>query len=172
VCASSCFCFCLELGLQNVQSWNHLKSKGLWVSLSYLFSSFSFLFFSFHDGKLVFSLWNKEELADQWKESIIVSLYKKGDKTDCSNYLGMSLLSASYKILSNILFSRLSPYIVEIIGDHLCGFQHNRSTADQMFCICQLLEKIWEYNETVHQLFIDFKKAYDPVRGKYYTVFS
>jgi hypothetical protein len=25
-------------------------------------------------------------------------------------------------------------------------------------------EKKWEYNETVHQLFIDFKKAYDSVR--------
>jgi hypothetical protein len=26
---------------------------------------------------------------------------------------------------------------------------------------CQILEKKWEYNRTVHQLFIDFKKAYD-----------
>jgi hypothetical protein len=28
----------------------------------------------------------------------------------------------------------------------------------------QILKKIWEYNETVHQLLIDFKKAYDSVR--------
>jgi hypothetical protein len=33
-----------------------------------------------------------------------------------------------------------------------------------LFCIRQILEKKWEYNETVHQLFIDFKKAYDSVR--------
>jgi hypothetical protein len=33
-----------------------------------------------------------------------------------------------------------------------------------MFCICQKIEKKWEYNEAVHQLFIDFKKAYDSVR--------
>jgi hypothetical protein len=33
-----------------------------------------------------------------------------------------------------------------------------------MFCIRQILEKKWEYNEVVHQLFIDFKKAYDSVR--------
>jgi hypothetical protein len=26
------------------------------------------------------------------------------------------------------------------------------------------VEKKWEYNETVHQLFVDFKKAYDSVR--------
>jgi hypothetical protein len=65
--------------------------------------------------KLITSIWNKEELPDQWKESIIVPVHKKGDKTDCNNYFGMSLLSTSYKILSNILLSRLSPYIGEII---------------------------------------------------------
>jgi hypothetical protein len=32
---------------------------------------------------------------------------------------------------------------------------------DQMFYIWQILEKNWEYNGMVHQLFIDFKKAYD-----------
>jgi hypothetical protein len=87
-----------------------------------------------------------------------------GDKTDCNNYRGISLLSTSYKILSNIHLSQLSPYIDKIIGDHQCGFQHNRSTTDQIFCIHQVLEKKWEYNETVHQLFIDFKKAHDSVR--------
>jgi len=37
-------------------------------------------------------------------------------------------------------------------------------TIDHIFCIRQLLEKKREYNEEVHQLFIDFKKAYDLVR--------
>jgi hypothetical protein len=54
---------------------------------------------------------NKEKLPDQWKESLIVPVHKKGDKTDCSNYRGLSLLSTSNKILSNILLSRLSPNI-------------------------------------------------------------
>jgi len=66
--------------------------------------------------------------------------------------------------LSNILFSRLIPYAEEVIGDHQCGFRRNRSTTDHIFCIRQILEKKWEYNEAVHQLFIDFKKAYDSVR--------
>ena len=39
-----------------------------------------------------------------------------------------------------------------------------KSTTDHIFCIRQILEKKWEHNETVHQLFIDFKKAYDSVR--------
>jgi hypothetical protein len=36
--------------------------------------------------------------------------------------------------------------------------------TDHIFCIRQILEKKSEYNEAVHQLFIDFKKAYDSVR--------
>jgi hypothetical protein len=53
--------------------------------------------------KLIHSVWSKDEFPDQWKESIIVPVHKKGDKTDSNNYHGISLLSTSYKILSNIL---------------------------------------------------------------------
>jgi hypothetical protein len=41
--------------------------------------------------KLINSVWDKEELIDRWKESIIVQIHKKGDKTDCNNYRGISL---------------------------------------------------------------------------------
>jgi len=75
-------------------------------------------------------------------------------------------LPPTYKILSNILLSRLTPYAEETTGDHQCGFRRNRSTTDHIFCIRQILEKKWEYNEAVHQLFIDFEKAYDSVRRK------
>jgi hypothetical protein len=91
--------------------------------------------------KPINSIWNKEELSDQWKASIIVPIHKKGNKTDCNNYRGISLLSTSYKMLSHILLTRLSPYVDEIIGDHQCGFRRNRSTIDQIFCIRQILEK-------------------------------
>jgi hypothetical protein len=115
---------------------------------------------------------NKEELPEEWKESVIVPIRKKGDKTDCNNYRGISLLPTTYKILSNILLSRLIPYAEEIIEDHQCGFRHNRSTTDHIFYIRQILEKKWEHNEAVHQLFINFKKANDSVRGRPCTIFS
>jgi len=67
-------------------------------------------------------------------------------------------------MLSNVLLSRLIPYAKKIIGHHQRGFRRNRSTIDHIFCIRQILEKKREYNEEVHQLFIDFKKAYDSVR--------
>jgi hypothetical protein len=46
--------------------------------------------------KVINSVWNKKELPDQWKESIIVPIHKKGKKTDCNNCRGISLLSSSY----------------------------------------------------------------------------
>ena len=85
--------------------------------------------------KRIISIWNKEELPDEWKESIIVPIYKKGDKTDCNNYRGISVLPTTYKVLSNILLSRLTPYAEEVIGDHQCGFRRNRSTTDHIFSI-------------------------------------
>jgi hypothetical protein len=42
--------------------------------------------------KLINFIWSKEELPDQWKESIIVPIHKKGDKADCNNFLGISVL--------------------------------------------------------------------------------
>ena len=53
--------------------------------------------------KHIISIWNKEELPEEWKESIIEHVCKKGNKTDCTNYRVLSLLPTMYKILSNIL---------------------------------------------------------------------
>jgi hypothetical protein len=77
-----------------------------------------------------------------------------------SNYHGISLLSTSYKIVVNALL-RLSPYIDEIIGDRV-DFD---VTAQLLICFFAFLKYWgeWEYNERVHQLFIDFKKAYNSV---------
>jgi len=46
------------------------------------------------------------------------TIYKKGDKTNCSNYRGISLLPTTYKILTNMLLSMLTPHAKKIIGDH------------------------------------------------------
>ena len=90
---------------------------------------------------------------------IFVPTYKQGDETDCSNYRGISRLSSTYKILSSILLSRLTPYAKEILGDHQHVFHPNRSSADHIFCIHQILDK---NGNTVKQCFS--KKANDSVR--------
>jgi hypothetical protein len=72
--------------------------------------------------KHIISIWNKEELPEDWKEWIIVTIYTKDDKTDCRNHRGISILPTTYKILFNIMLSRLTPYTEELNGDHQCGF--------------------------------------------------
>ena len=69
----------------------------------------------YENHKLNISIWNKEEFHEEWKESIIVPIYKKGDRTNCSNCRNISLLLTMYKILSTILLSRLTPCEEEII---------------------------------------------------------
>jgi hypothetical protein len=113
--------------------------------------------------KFIIPVWNKEELPEEWKESIIVHIYKKCDKTEYSDHGAYHFRQLRTEFLSNILPSRLNPHAEEIIGDHQSGFCGNRSTTDHIFCIRQILEKN-QYKEAVHQLFIDFKKAYDSAR--------
>jgi hypothetical protein len=115
-------------------------------------------------------IWNKEELLDQWKESIIVPLHKKGNKTDCRN-CGMLLLPISYKILPNTL-SSVSSYIDEIIGDHQRGFWCNRSATDQISYIRQIRKK----NGSTIRQFISYswisRKRMIQLLEKYCTTFS
>jgi hypothetical protein len=54
-------------------------------------------------------MWKEEELPEQCKQS-------GGDNTDCSNYRGVSLLSATFKILSNILLLRLLHKLGKLLG--------------------------------------------------------
>jgi len=73
-------------------------------------------------------------------------------------------LSTTYTILSNILLSRLTPYAEKIIGDHNVDFH---TTGEQVIIIVHSSNtwgKKWEYDEAVHQLFINFLKACDSVR--------
>jgi hypothetical protein len=73
--------------------------------------------------KLINFILNKEELPEQLKQTITVPVYNKGDKTDCSDFRGISLLSTLYRILPYVLLSRLNPYVDEIIEDNQCGFR-------------------------------------------------
>jgi hypothetical protein len=42
--------------------------------------------------KLTNTAGKKEEFSEQWKESV-VTIYKRSDNIDCSNYRGASLLN-------------------------------------------------------------------------------
>ena len=39
--------------------------------------------------KLINSIWNEEELPEEWKKLAVITIYKENDKTDCSNSKGV-----------------------------------------------------------------------------------
>jgi hypothetical protein len=57
--------------------------------------------------KLINSIWNKEELPEQWKVSVIVPVYKKDDETDCNNCRGVLLLFSYFFFIPNPVFCLL-----------------------------------------------------------------
>ena len=72
----------------------------------------------------------------------IITIYKKGDRTDCGNYIGISLLSIAGKILARILLNRISLHIMpDVVPEIQCGFRSSRITIDMIFCLRQLQEK-------------------------------
>ena len=108
-------------------------------------------------------IWSEEKLPKEWMEGIVCPIYKKGDKLDCANYRAITLLNAAYKVLSRLLYLRLSPLAKDFVGPYQAGFTDARATTDQMFALRQILQKCREHNVPTHHLFIDFKAAYDTV---------
>ena len=91
-------------------------------------------------------------------------LQKKGDRTECGNYRGISLLAAAGKIFARILLNRLSSHITtEVVPETQCGFRSNRSTLDMIFCLRQLQEKCIEQDRPLYIVFVDFTNAFDTV---------
>ena len=104
-------------------------------------------------------------MPQAWKDASIITIYKKGDRTDCGNYRGISLLSTAGKIFARILLNRLSTHITpeEVVPETQCGFRGNRSTIDMIFCLRQLQEKCIEQDRPLYIVFVDFSKAFDTV---------
>jgi len=57
---------------------------------------------------------------------------------------------------------KINPHIEKIMGDYQNAFRDGRSVIDNIFALKIINKKIWECNQSVQYLFIDFQKAYDP----------
>jgi sorting nexin-29 len=100
-------------------------------------------------------------MPSDWQRSIICLIYKKVDKLVCNNYKGISLLCVPYKHFRSILRGRLEPLAERIMGEYQAGIRKGRSTIDHIFTVKQILEKCWEINIDLFQIFTDFQQAYD-----------
>ena len=57
--------------------------------------------------ELLFRLWDSQAVPEDWSKDLMCPVFKKGDKTECSNYRGMSLMSHALKVYERILEKRL-----------------------------------------------------------------
>jgi hypothetical protein len=57
---------------------------------------------------LILNRWKSERMSNKWNRSIIFPIYKKGEKSECSNYRGISLLDNVHKILVTVINNRLT----------------------------------------------------------------
>jgi len=76
-------------------------------------------------------------MLEKWRASTILPISKKGDKTKCSNYRGVILLSITYKLLSNSLLSGFSPNEKNLYGFISVDFE----ATDQLLIVYSTLIK-------------------------------
>ena len=87
---------------------------------------------------------------------------RRGLKSDCGKFRGISLLSIVGKVFSGIILNRLTGAIINnIVPGSQCSFHVNRGTVDMIFSAQQLQEKCREQNLPSYNCFIDLSKAFD-----------
>jgi sorting nexin-29 len=99
-----------------------------------------------------------EDMPADWQTAVLCPTYKKGDKLQCKNYRGISLLNVTYKIFTNIITQYPEIYTEEILGDYQCRF-----TTNQILTLRQIIENTYEFNVEIHQLFTAFQHAYNSI---------
>ena len=92
-------------------------------------------------------------------------LYKReGDRAQCNNHRGISLLSTAGKILARIILNRLTAAVTDTVyPESQCGFRGGRGTADMIFAFRQLQEKCKEQNTGFYIMFVDLMKAFNTI---------
>ncbi len=106
-------------------------------------------------------------MPEDWRKAINVPLYKgKGNREECINYRGITLLSVPGKIYGRILKERMIKITDKSVGDEQGGFRKGRGCIDQIFAVKILVEKYLEKERKLFATFMDMKKAYDRVDMK------
>ena len=98
------------------------------------------------------------------RDAKVVTLYKnKGERIDCNNYIGISLISVIGKTFAWVLLIRLQKVAKRILPESQCGFRAKGSIVDMVFSLHQLQEKCREQQMPLYVAFIDLTMAFDLV---------
>ncbi len=104
-----------------------------------------------------------------WKTSIVVPLFKGGDRSDANNYRPISLLQVTSKLLERWVHDKLYTYLqnVNFFLNQQSGFRKGYSTVT---CLIDFLDGIYlniEDGVVSGVLLLDLKKAFDSVHHAY-----
>jgi hypothetical protein len=111
--------------------------------------------------ELIQIIWHTEDFPEDWRTAIICPIHRKGSKLICNNYIGMS------QVFTTILAKYIEPFAENILGEYQCGFRKGCSTMDHIFTIKQVLEKCYEQNINIHQLYIDFRQVFNTITKQF-----
>ena len=109
------------------------------------------------------SKFGKQQWPQDWKKSVLISISKKGNAKECSNYCTIALIWHASKVTLKIVQARLQQYMnCEFPGVQV-GFRNGRGTREQIANICWIIKKAREFQKIIYFCFIDYIKAFDSV---------
>ena len=85
--------------------------------------------------KLFTAVWNQEVVPSEWSKGLIVKIPKKGGRSVCDNYRGITLLSVPSKVFSRVLILRIQDGVESQLREEQAGFRKGRSTTEQLFTL-------------------------------------
>ena len=113
--------------------------------------------------KIMNMIFEKGEVPNDFRKTLIKPLYKKGDKSECGNYRGISLVSVGSKLLSNMILFRLRDAVDKVLREEQCGFRKDRGWVDQIFTLRLIIEKCLSFQTPLVLSFIDYEQAFNSV---------
>ena len=121
--------------------------------------------------KLFYLIWETETVPLDWCTSILLPIPKKGDRSLCESYRGISLLDSVAKIFATILLRRLKTERDQRTRPNQGGFRTGKGCVDQIFALRRTLEHRAKYQQSTIVCFVDFKAAFDSVhRGSLWEI--
>ena len=101
-----------------------------------------------------------------WKKSFIVPIFKSGDRSSCSNYRGIAILSAIPKLFEKLVCSFLETSLGGLVHGVQHGFRSGRSTSTNLTIFVDSVLKIMSSHGQADAIYTDFSKAFDRVNHK------
>ena len=104
-------------------------------------------------------VWKTQQWPQDWKRSVFISIPKKGNAKDVSNYHTIVLISHANKVMLKILQARLQQEMNHELTDVQTGFRKARRTRDQIANIHWIMEKVREFQKNIYFCLLTVPKS-------------